>query len=278
MKAKRDREGKGVRRQSRRAVRQRLRARAEVFTVALIVTLVAVLLFFTLRAGGAHAPPSAVIIDQLSLTVPNPQFVKAATEVLQGAGYAVDYYPGERVTVDFYRDLATQGHELVIFRVHSGVSREVDLGTGEVTEMEFVSLFTGEPYRKDKYWKEQIQKLLGEGRTSYDDGNSSLFGIGPRFIKNSMKGKFDEAILILMGCDGLMTPITANALLDRGASAVVGWTDEVSSTHTDDATLRLLKELMVEGRTVQDAVERVVLEVGPDPWYGAELQMLSGVG
>ena len=33
----------------------------------------------------------------------------------------MDYYPGEQVTVDFYRTLPLRGYDVLILRVHSGI-------------------------------------------------------------------------------------------------------------------------------------------------------------
>ena len=220
-----------------------------------------------------EGPPKAAIIDQLSLTVPNPDFAEAATELLQEAGYAVEYYDGRKVTVNFYRELPSLGFQLVLLRVHSGVSREVDMATGEVSQMEFVSLFTGEIFRQTLYLKEQQEQLVGAGRTPYDP-DTAYFGIGPRFIKQSMRGEFKDSVIVMMGCDGLKTPFTAQALIDRGASAVVGWDKKVAADHTDAATLQLLEEYVVKGLPLDEAVKNVSSLIGPDPYFGAEMLLL----
>ncbi|GAG52736.1 unnamed protein product, partial [marine sediment metagenome] len=50
--------------------------------------------------GGGSSSPTAAIIDQLGATYPNPDFADAAAETLEQAGYAVDYYPPEQITVE----------------------------------------------------------------------------------------------------------------------------------------------------------------------------------
>ena len=179
-----------------------------------------VVLAHTLNSSPSQppGPPKAAIVDQLSLTVPNPDFVAASTNLLEEAGYEVEYYEGQRVTVNFYKELPSRGFDLILLRVHSGVSREVDMATGEISQMEFVSLFTGEKYRQTLYLKEQQEQLVGAGRTPYDP-DTSYFGVGPRFIEQSMKGNFNGSTIIMMGCDGLKTPITAQALIQEGKDA-----------------------------------------------------------
>jgi hypothetical protein len=183
--------------------------------------------------------------------------------------------PGEEVTVDFYRTLPTHDYDLIILRVHSGIAEETDLTTGETTKREYVSLFTGEPYSRDKYPEEPIGRL---GKATYYEGAPPLFGIGPDFITHSMRGSFDKTLIVLMGCDGLRSQRTAQAFLDKGASAFVSWSKAVSASHTDAATERLLEKLVIDGLPVRDAVAQTSAELGPDPSYGAELRVLPDEG
>jgi hypothetical protein len=258
---------------------RRLRRAAVVFVgVALVpACLAAGLLLSGLVGGGSGPRPrTAVIVDQLSLTFANPSFAETATDILEQAGYAVDYFPGEQVTVELFRNLATYGYDLIILRVHSGLVEERDIATGNVTETEYVSLFTGEPYDETKHAEEVRGGPLGIA--TYYDGGPQYFGIGPTFIKSSMKGKFDDTTVILMGCDGLRSHETAEAFLDRGARAFVGWSGPVSAAHTDAATERLLEKLLIEAQPIGDAIAQTAAEVGPDPSYGAELRVLPEGG
>jgi hypothetical protein len=209
--------------------------------------------------------PRAAIVDQLSLTYPNPAFTETATELLKQAGYAVDYYPGEQVTVDFYRDLPTGGHRFLILRNHSSV-----VGTGtEVTEE--AGLYTSEPYSERKYLDEQLAWRLMVAK--YHEGGPEYFGITPEFVKSSMRGKFDDATIIMMGCDGLRSDMLAEAFVLRGAQAVVSWSGPVGAAHTDAATEHLLRHLLLDGLTIQEAVTQTMAEVGPDPAYDSVLRL-----
>jgi hypothetical protein len=225
--------------------------------------------------GGSEGHKTAAIVDQLSLTQPNPEFVSSARSLLAKAGYLVDYFPGEQVTVDLYRGLPQRDYDLLILRVHAGITTEVDASSGERVETEYVSLFTGEPYSADKYSDEQLNRL---GRARYDENSPPLFGIGPKFVTESMEGRFDNTLIIMMGCDGLRSQTTAEAFLDKGAQAFVSWTRPVSATHTDDATLRLLERLLIEGLPTSEAVSQTAEEVGPDPAYEGELRVMTNKG
>ena len=93
----------------------------------------------------------------------------------------------------------------------------------------------------------------------------------PNFIKSSMKGNFPGTTIIIMGCDGLRSDSIAEAFVERGAKAVVGWDGLVSSAHTDAATERLLQHLLADGLPLQEAVAQTMAEVGPGPSYGSTL-------
>jgi len=225
------------------------------------------LLLFVSQSGEPSGPPRAVIVDQLSLTFPNPAFRQEATALLEQAGYEVDYFPGEEVTVDFFRYLPKQHYQYVLLRLHSTATvRE----GGQATATGKAFLFTGEPYSRTKYLDEQRAKYLAGTHHSPDDPKY-YFGIGPEFIRDSMKGDFDGATVVVMGCDGLTGEEVAAAFVQKGAKAVIGWSGGVSADHTDAATERLLSLLLVDHVAIREAVAQVMAEVGPDPSYGSKL-------
>jgi hypothetical protein len=102
-----------------------------------------------------------------------------------------------------------------------------------------------------------------------------VFGIVPSFVQRSMQGRFNGTPIIMMGCDGLRSQTTAQAFLDKGASDFVSWSQPVSSVHTDEATERLLERYLKEHESLADAVKETAAEVGPDPYFGGELRLLS---
>jgi hypothetical protein len=214
--------------------------------------------------------PRVAIVDQLGLTQPNPTFVEAATDLLEQAGYAVDYYPGEEVTVEFYRTFPSQAYELIIFRVHSALGRK------DGQPADWVTLFTADAYRETWYVDEQKTRRLS--KVSYYEDGPPYFGIMPDFVRSSMKGDLQGTTVVLMGCDGLATETIAEALVDKGARAVVSWSGLVSGDHTDAATEQLLRHLVTEKLTLQEAVDKTAAEVGPDPAYGSVLRLYPPEG
>jgi hypothetical protein len=214
--------------------------------------------------GGDDGVLRAGIVDQLSLTAPNPEFRQEATRMLENDGYTVEYVSGEDVTVDLYRSLPERDYDLLILRVHS--TAEVSRGEEDVTA---ISLFTGEPYSRDLYYDEQLDGRVGFAQ--YTEESPKLFGVTSRFVRNSMKGKFDDTLVLMMGCQGFLNAEGAEAFEARGARAFIGWDGLVSATHTDEATQTLLRYLIVQDQEPADAIARTMTDVGPDPDYNSQL-------
>ena len=254
------------------------------------------------RGEGADATPRAVIVDQLSLTVPNPDFVADATERLEAAGYTVDYFPGEEVTVEAYRGLPAAGYDFVLLRVHSArllegeeLGDDVALFTGELIDLRKFAV-GGVPEGAATAVAEELERLGGAvdatGRERFtpedfahlvpavftvEGAELPFFGLRPGYVRERFEGRFkDGAIVVLMGCDGLRSPALAEAFVDRGVSTFVSWDEPVLATHTDEATLALLERLLAGGEggaAPADAIAAVNEAMGPDPQTGARLTL-----
>ena len=240
-----------------------------------LLVVVAIACGAAFACGGDDGAPDvldAVIVDQLTQTDANPAFIAVATATLEAAGYRVDYVAPEDVTIDYYRELPERGYDLIVFRAHSGI---VQNGDGEGDSF----LFTTEPYSQREHVDEQRDRRLIEAVLSSDFTEPSVpladlpryFGIGPEFVRSSMKGDFDGALVVVMGCNGLSSNTLAQAFVERGAAEVTSWDGLVSAAHTDAATERLLGLVFDKGMSVEDAVAAVRDDLGPDPFYGSSL-------
>lgn len=207
----------------------------------------------------------AAIVDQLSVAQPNPEFIENCQSILIEAGFEVDYYEGNQVNVDFYRNLATREYDLVVLRVHSAINKK----------MHSTAFFTYEPYSEEKYVDEQLDNRVMPGKTSSSlyEGGPTYFVVNSRFIRSSMEGKFDNTLIITTGCDSLIYPDMAKAFVDRGASAYIGWRGLVTAEYTDRATLSLLRSLIIEKQTIGKAATEVWKELGADPTYDSFIQL-----
>ena len=209
-------------------------------------------------------PLRAAIVDQLDLTFPNQLFREEATATLEAAGYEVEYIPGELVTVDYYRELATHDYDLIVLRIHAARS----LTTNDGQPLQLAELFTSERFSRDHAYELETGQV---GSVVYEEGGDVYFGIGPLFVVDSMIGDFDGATIVMMGCNGLISEQMAEAFVRKGAGSFISWNDLVSVTHTDAATLNLLDQMLVNNLSSSDAAAATMAEVGPDPYYDSVL-------
>jgi len=208
------------------------------------------------QTNNPTSTPKAAIVDHLSLTASNQAFIQTATNTLKQAGYTVDYYTGERVTVEFYRNLPTHNYDLIILRVHSALGEE-----GQPP----VCLFTSELYSKTKYVYEQLSGQLTRVHYLVRQQEQLYLGILPDFIRSSMYGRFQNTTVIMMGCNGLTYTDMAHAFIEKGAKVYISWSLAVSASHTDRAITQLLQHLITERQTIEKAVTETMKIVGPDP-------------
>jgi hypothetical protein len=218
---------------------------------------------------------TAAIVDQLSASFQeNEQFTANVTKELEDYGFDVDVYQGGNITVDFYRQLPTYGYKLIIFRAHSGILEQ----DGEVVPR--TVLFTNEEYAESKYALEQVYGQLTMGGAC--QGCPMMFGITREFVSaqsvvgqaTDMEGRFDDTVIIMMGCSGIALPDLdlAKAFVDKGASIYLAWDRSVELYYVDEAIPYLVRQLCSEGLTFREAATNTMDAIGPDPNYGAELQ------
>ena len=195
----------------------------------------------------------STIIDQLSIeeNCVSQAFIANCTSLLNNSGFDVKYCEGKDVTIDFYDNSLSREGKIIVLRAHSAVrqnTNSVDLFTSEIYQE---SLAFGRYSHLVEY--HHISKAVFDVYP-YNE----YFAVGPSFVEFIMKGNFDNSLIILMGCDSLNETTMAEALVRRGAKAVVGWTKRVLLDDTDTSTLELLKYLLADNRyTIEAAVERI---------------------
>ncbi len=218
-----------------------------------------------IRGGGENQPggsAQAALLDSLAIEFPNPGLAEDLREALSAANMTLDVFTHWNVSVDLYRRLPTLGYRLIILRVHTAAYYE----DGRPVH---VALGTGEPFASHRYVDLQLSRKIGALVLLTSDDR--YFAVPPEFIRSEMEGNFHGAVVIIAGCKGLVTNVTAEALVRGGASVVIGWDEDVTATHTDAAVV-LLVRLLAEGKTVEEAVTKVMEVLGPDPLYGARLR------
>lgn len=264
-------------------------------TLTVISTIVAVSVVFLLVGQNEHevqsfvedSVPKAVIIDQLNDEIPDEAFQKQATLYLEEAGYEVDLITTKEITVDFYKKLPTMNYKIVVVRTHGA----------DDSDNSDVVLFTGEKYTEDKYISEQLfgnvkkaapvleiafspqnsnsewvivndtyryQKSSVKQEESTDD---AYFAISPKFVKESMEGKFNDTLFILGGCETLVNPSLASSLVEKGASTVVGWDATVGNISNDSAILLFLENYLINQYDVKKTVSIIQDGLVPENMY-----------
>lgn len=239
-------------------------------TVALFIAVF--VLVFTLQRPQLITPTitegtRAAIVDQLYTSYPNEDFTTKITQDLEDFGFQVDLYQGDDITVDLFRNLPAHNYKLIIFRGHSGA---VASNPQDLESIIGTYLFTNEPFNPMKYTRERLKDELAPARVG--EGYPYVFAIGPKFIINTIKGNFDNAIIIVDGCSCLYDKDLAQAFTQKGASAYLAWDATVDLDYVDEATMTLIQNLCSERLPVNKAVDLTMAIVGPDPKYGAVLE------
>jgi hypothetical protein len=201
--------------------------------------------------------PRAAILDGLYDTEPNSALTDSMVQSLSKAGYKVDLLRGTNVTIDLFRNIS--GYKILILRLHSAIHTD-----------KFLYIFSGEKYTESKYVNEQLTGAVRKAYT-FDNSETPYFALNAVFLGNNNPNGLNGTTIILTGCNGTATPYVIQRFFERGVKAYVSWDGYVDLSHSDEATLRLVKVLYSGGLTPKAAVEEVNREVGPDPFYQSEL-------
>jgi hypothetical protein len=198
----------------------------------------------------------AALIDALYVTLPNDEFTVSMTETLHEAGFEVDVFQGTEVTVDFLKTLP-DGYKVVILRMHSALHDDQ------------LYLFTAEPYSVGKYTQEQQFQIVKEAYTTETEETKPIFAVNWGFIKRCMTDKFNDTLVIAMGCDGTLDSLIIEEFMNQGAVGYISWDGPVLISHADAATLHLAKAIYSENLSAEEAVDLTNNQVGADPKYSS---------
>ena len=250
------------------ADKKRMRRISAIITLVIILSVVILLSYYlsTIFGGSGSSTNEngenfdnslkAALIDALYATLPNDKFTNSLTETLQEAGFEVDVFQGTEVTVDFLKTVPN-GYRLVILRMHSALLADQ------------LYLFTAEPYSVGKYTQEQQFQIVKEAYATED--SQPVFAVNWGFIKRGMTGKFNNTLVIAMGCDGTRDPVMIQEFMNQDAVGYMSWNGPVLLSHSDAATVYLTKVLYLENLPAEEAIERTNNQVGPDPEHGTVL-------
>ncbi len=230
-------------------------------TLAVVIILGAVIYQLLWRGSESEVKFSlkAAIIDQLSEDFYNQTFVNAVTEILEEYNFTVSYHNYKNTTVNFFKELAKGNYGVIILRLHSALRKD---GSA-------VDFFTSERYVATKYEELQNKGLLVKGELNISGNVKEYFAFTPAFVEK-VEGTFPKSVIIAMGCQTLNQTVKqqmAKAFIDKGAKAYIGWSSWVSVLHSDDETTKLIKRLLSENKTIEEAVK----SANQDPYWRARL-------
>lgn len=218
--------------------------------MAIVIILVTAIVSLQSYFGG-QGIPKAAIIDQLgssrldeAIRDENQTFLESAKELLYKRFSVVDFY-SDNATVEQYRQLASAGYRLILWRAHSAL----DLNS------KYIAISA-----TDKYGSVNYDQYLENGQLTVCNITGYLyFGITPKFIDEVMAGTFQNTVIVLMSCNGLKQDYlkTAQAFEAKGAKVVISWDDWVSPSDNDNGTSLLLQYLISENDTVGAAVGKI---------------------
>lgn len=176
------------------------------------------------------------------------------TQILESAGYEVTEYTNTGATVSKLKQIP-KDVDIVVLRVHSSIN------------INQVWLFTGEAYSTDKHQIDQLVDNVHKARISQED--SYCFAVGSGFIEEHIP-ELDGADILVLGCDAAATDELATVFISKGASSYVSWSGPVTLEHTDRVFTTLL-QLVLDGSSIEDAVETVSNMHGSDPNFHSTL-------
>lgn len=180
------------------------------------------------------------------------------------------------VTVESLKTLAD--YKLIIWEGHGGYNKEIHsaLITGEsFTEWKGVN-----EYKSDL--EDDIIILTSFPTVSEADMDYSparYYGITSKFVEKYI-GEMEESLIFLEACSSLKDDILAQSFLDKGASVVLGYTQETSMYYEMISRAVFFTELVKEKdsgyQTVADAYQSTMNIVGDDK--GCRLSYISQDG
>ena len=204
--------------------------------------------------------PKAAILDGLYSGSEDIVFEQELTNSLEHSSesYKVDVFRRENVTIDLMKNV--EGYKILILRIHSAIGNDG-----------FLYLFSGENFTKDRYQGDQLLGAVREG-IPYNGQNESYLALNAVFLAANKPNGLKDSTIILMGCKGMGDLYSIERLIGKGVKTYVAWNGDVDLSHSDEATLALVRALYLDNLDVKAAVDKVMLEVGPDSYFESKME------
>jgi len=237
---------------------------------------VAVSILLSAQANGVSADSrripetsKAIVLDpfnfEFGLLPYYDLFMRSIIYNLQQAGYAVDYYKDDNVTIDLLKRLDNEGYGVIYVNAHGFTDPD-----GRVL------FFTGEKNAsgiEGLYQKDIEEKRIGcFGQEGYLLG---YYYVTPEFF--ALYGndtRYHNALIFVDACHSANNTSMADVFLDLDASCYVGWTELVGVEHGVSMDGKFFRTMCIDGETVEQSAGTI----RPDPVGSAKLAYFGDGG
>jgi hypothetical protein len=175
-----------------------------------------------------------------AMTTGGTELVQSADALLRTAGYDVTEYLNNAGTIDAFKNLGR--YDAVVIHSHGGLLS----GGGEmILTSQHPTLLSDVANAWDLYFTHRLVKgFLSDG--------AEYYAITPAFI-SAYSGSMDKTIVYAGGCDTAADNQMANAFLNQGAAAYIGFTDTVNSPFDNSQGITTFQTLLqVDHNTIGD--------------------------
>ncbi|MCS7119837.1 MAG: hypothetical protein RMJ07_07165 [Nitrososphaerota archaeon] len=237
----------------------------------IIISIILIIIVNFVEAGSGSTPRSnkAIVIDPFNREFSDlgsyymPLFnvynitIQSIIYNLERAGYSVDYYKNEDVTLDLLKRIDNEGYGVIYINTHGFLdSNKVVIFTREKKEL-----------GKEEIYKDDIES----GRIGCFELDESLKGyyyITPEFFYfYGTDGQYSDALVFIDACFSGNNSSLADVFLKLGAKCFIGWSCLVGVEHGVKMDGLFFHIICTRGLTVTQSLAFTV----PDPVSGARL-------
>ncbi|MFQ6095377.1 MAG: hypothetical protein ACE5NN_04475 [Candidatus Bathyarchaeia archaeon] len=179
-------------------------------------------------------------------------FIRSIIHNLERAGFTVDYYKDNNVTIDLSKRLDNEEYEVIYINTHGFMDSE-----GQVL------IFTGEKHtsEKEKLYQEDIE----EERIRCFESKGELTGyyyVTPGFFTwYGNDTGYCNALIFIDACHSANNTSMAKAFLDLDAGCYVGWTAYIGIEYDVAMDGKFFRQMCRDGETVEQSIRKIK----PDP-------------
>jgi hypothetical protein len=195
------------------------------------------------RFQGQPAGKAAVLLPFATLLNEGPNAGNVEINTLRTAGFQVDVFRDQDVTLDVIAHLAV--YSVVYMETHSG---EISNGDDYIIVHQIADTANDKAPFQSLYNEKSISYLTIAG----DPGGHLWVGFDSKFVTNHMDTFPNGNIFYLDGCNILKANLFWAALQSRNITTLISWDNDVDATSSEAAAPFMFQRLG-QGNSVQDS-------------------------